>query len=195
MALQFTLNRDPAASAGFDCVVVGAFADKTLTPAGQAIDAASGGRLAALLERGDLSGRSGKAVLFGNFPSEVKADIDIALGFADDDHRLDDLGDGMEITDEVGEARHVDEVDLVVVPLDGQDGRAEADLAAYFERVVVALAGSTIDRPHSVRCTGGEEQVLDEHRLARPAVAYNGDVSNLIGWVLFQILFRSVAGI
>jgi leucyl aminopeptidase len=68
MALQFTLNRDPAASAGFDCVVVGAFADKTLTPAGQAIDAASGGRLAALLERGDLSGRSGKAVLLHDLP-------------------------------------------------------------------------------------------------------------------------------
>ena len=44
MALQFTLNRDPAASADFDCVVVGAFADKALTPAGQAIDAASGGQ-------------------------------------------------------------------------------------------------------------------------------------------------------
>ena len=68
MALQFTLNRDPAASAGFDCVVVGAFADKALTPAGQAIDAASGGRLAALLERGDLSGRSGKAVLLHDLP-------------------------------------------------------------------------------------------------------------------------------
>ena len=68
MALQFTLNRDPAASADFDCVVVGAFADKALTPAGQAIDAASGGRLTALLERGDLSGRSGKAVLLHDLP-------------------------------------------------------------------------------------------------------------------------------
>ncbi|MFO7338901.1 MAG: leucyl aminopeptidase, partial [Lysobacteraceae bacterium] len=54
MALQFTLNRDAAPAAAFDCVIAGAFADKTLTPAGQAIDEASGGRLRALLERGDL---------------------------------------------------------------------------------------------------------------------------------------------
>ena len=50
MALQFTLNREAAAAAAFDCVVVGAFADKSLTPAGQAVDEASGGRLRALLE-------------------------------------------------------------------------------------------------------------------------------------------------
>ncbi|WP_024870441.1 leucyl aminopeptidase [Pseudoxanthomonas suwonensis] len=68
MALQFTLNREAAAAAAFDCVVVGAFADKTLTPAGQAIDAASGGRLRALLERGDLSGRTGRTLVLHDLP-------------------------------------------------------------------------------------------------------------------------------
>ncbi|KAF1689740.1 leucyl aminopeptidase [Pseudoxanthomonas koreensis] len=68
MALQFTLNREAAAAAAFDCVVVGAFADKTLTPAGQAIDEASGGRLRALLERGDLSGRTGRTLLLHDLP-------------------------------------------------------------------------------------------------------------------------------
>ncbi|AKC87249.1 leucyl aminopeptidase [Pseudoxanthomonas suwonensis] len=68
MALQFTLNREAAAAAAFDCVVVGAYADKTLTPAGQAIDEASGGRLRALLERGDLSGRTGRSLLLHDLP-------------------------------------------------------------------------------------------------------------------------------
>jgi len=68
MALQFALNREPAAAAALDCVVVGAFADKTLTPAGQAIDAASGGRLGALLERGDLSGRTGRSLVLHDLP-------------------------------------------------------------------------------------------------------------------------------
>jgi len=63
MALQFTLNREAAAAAATDCVVIGAFADKTLTPAGQAIDEASGGRLRALLERGDLNGRTGSSLV------------------------------------------------------------------------------------------------------------------------------------
>jgi len=68
MALQFTLNREAAAAAAFDCVVVGAFADKTLTPAGQAVDEASGGRLRALLDRGDLSGRTGRSLLLHDLP-------------------------------------------------------------------------------------------------------------------------------
>ncbi|KAF1697823.1 leucyl aminopeptidase [Pseudoxanthomonas jiangsuensis] len=68
MALQFTLNREAAAAAAFDCVVVGAYADKALTPAGQAIDDASGGRLRALLERGDLSGRTGRSLLLHDLP-------------------------------------------------------------------------------------------------------------------------------
>lgn len=68
MTLEFTLNHDAPASAGFDCVVVGAFGDKTLTPAAQAIDAASGGRLAALVARGDISGKTGKTALLHDLP-------------------------------------------------------------------------------------------------------------------------------
>ena len=71
MALQFTLNRDAAPAAAFDCVVVGAYADRTLTPAGQAIDEASGGRLRALLERGDLSGRTGRSLVLHDLPGVV----------------------------------------------------------------------------------------------------------------------------
>lgn len=44
MALAFTLHTGPAADAATlasDCIVVGAFADKTLTATGQALDAAS----------------------------------------------------------------------------------------------------------------------------------------------------------
>ncbi|MFZ5636566.1 MAG: leucyl aminopeptidase [Pseudomonadota bacterium] len=71
MALEFTLHGAPAADApalATDCIVVGAFADKTLTASGQALDAASGGRIAALLERGDVSGKSGKITLLHDLP-------------------------------------------------------------------------------------------------------------------------------
>ncbi len=68
MTLEFTLNHDAPASAGFDCVVVGVYADKTLTPAAQAIDAASGGRLAALVARGDISGKTGRTALLHDLP-------------------------------------------------------------------------------------------------------------------------------
>lgn len=82
MALEFTLNHDAAASAAFDCIVVGAFADKSLTPAGKAIDAASGGRLAALLERGDVAGKTGKTALLPDLPG-VSAPRVLVVGLGD----------------------------------------------------------------------------------------------------------------
>ncbi|MFT3761054.1 MAG: leucyl aminopeptidase [Pseudoxanthomonas sp.] len=68
MSLQFTLNHDAPAAAAFDCIVVGAYADKSLTPAAQAIDTASGGKLGALLERGDVSGKTGKTAFLPDLP-------------------------------------------------------------------------------------------------------------------------------
>jgi leucyl aminopeptidase len=68
MTLEFSLNQDAPTTVASDCIVVGAFADATLTPAAQALDAASGGRLKALLERGDLSGKTGKIALLHDLP-------------------------------------------------------------------------------------------------------------------------------
>ena len=71
MALAFTLHAGPTADAATlttDCIVVGAYSDKTLTATGQALDAASGGRIAALIERGDISGKTGKTALLHDLP-------------------------------------------------------------------------------------------------------------------------------
>ena len=68
MSLEFTLNHDAPATAGFDCIVVGAFGDKTLSPAGRALDAASGGKLNALVQRGDVGGKTGKTTLLHDLP-------------------------------------------------------------------------------------------------------------------------------
>ncbi len=69
MALEFTLNQGNPAQAPLDCVVVGIHADKTLTPGAKAIDAASGGKLSALLERGDIGGKTGVTTLLHDLPS------------------------------------------------------------------------------------------------------------------------------
>lgn len=68
MALELELNRDAAATAETGCVVVGAYADNTLTPAAQALNIASGGRLTALIERGDISGKTGKVAMLHDLP-------------------------------------------------------------------------------------------------------------------------------
>jgi len=73
MTLEFSLNHAPAARVATDCVIVGLFADAlpaapALTPAAQALDAASGGQLAALAARGDLNGQPGKTTLIHDLP-------------------------------------------------------------------------------------------------------------------------------
>ena len=78
MALAFTLHTGPAADAATfdtDCIVVGAYADNTLTATGQTLDAASGGRIAALIERGDVSGKAGKTALLHDLSGVTAARV------------------------------------------------------------------------------------------------------------------------
>ncbi len=85
MALAFTLHTGAAADAATlvsDCIVVGAYADKTLTATGQALDAASGGRIAALIERGDVSGKTGKTALLHDLPG-ITATRVLVIGLGD----------------------------------------------------------------------------------------------------------------
>ncbi|MEO8364767.1 MAG: leucyl aminopeptidase [Pseudoxanthomonas sp.] len=82
MALEFTLNHDTPATAGFDCIVVGAFGDKTLSPAGRALDAASGGKLNVLVQRGDVGGKTGKTTLLHDLPG-VTAPRVLVIGLGD----------------------------------------------------------------------------------------------------------------
>ncbi|GAB6194981.1 leucyl aminopeptidase [Lysobacter xanthus] len=82
MALEFDLTSDAPASAAADCVIVGVFADKTLTDAASALDRTSGGRLSALIERGDVSGKTGKTALLHDLP-DVKAPRVLVVGLGD----------------------------------------------------------------------------------------------------------------
>lgn len=82
MALEFTLNPASPTSADVDCVVVGAFADLSLSPSAQALDTASGGRVAALARRGDLSGKTGAVTLLHDLPG-VTAPRVLVVGLGD----------------------------------------------------------------------------------------------------------------
>ena len=82
MSLEFRLNQTSPASATVDCVVVGAFADGTLTPAASALDSASNGRLQALIARGDVSGKTGKTALLHDLPG-ITAPRVLVIGLGD----------------------------------------------------------------------------------------------------------------
>ncbi len=82
MSLEFSLNQSAPAAAAVDCIVVGAHADGSLTPAATAIDAASGGKLQALVARGDISGKTGKTALLHDLPG-VAAPRVLVVGLGD----------------------------------------------------------------------------------------------------------------
>ena len=81
MSLELTLNSSAPASVATDCVIVGAFADG-LAPAAEAIDAATGGRLAALVSRGDVNGKTGSTALLHDLPG-VAAPRVLVIGLGD----------------------------------------------------------------------------------------------------------------
>ena len=63
MPLDFQLNLADPTTTDADCIVVGVYADGTLSPSAQAVDSATGGRLAGLVTRGDVSGKTGRTAL------------------------------------------------------------------------------------------------------------------------------------
>src|SRR5574338_224607 len=82
MSLEFALNATAPAAATVACVVVGAFGDGSLTPAALALDAASGGRIAALVESGDVSGKTGRTALLHDLAG-VAAPRVLVIGLGD----------------------------------------------------------------------------------------------------------------
>ena len=82
MTLEFSLNRDAPPTLSSDCLVVGVFADGPLSVAAAALDTASGGRLSALAQRGDLPGKPGRTTLLHDLPG-VTAPRVLAVGLGE----------------------------------------------------------------------------------------------------------------
>jgi leucyl aminopeptidase len=82
MSLEFSLNPSPAAVADVDCVVVGAYADGSLSAAAAALDAACGGKLQTLVTRGDVEGKTGKTALLHDLPG-ITAPRVLVVGLGD----------------------------------------------------------------------------------------------------------------
>ncbi|MBW8312260.1 MAG: leucyl aminopeptidase [Rhizobium sp.] len=82
MTLEFRLNRPDPTAADLDCVVVGLYADGSLAPSAKALDQASGGRIAALAKRGDLSGKTGRTAMLHDLAG-VKAPRVLVVGLGD----------------------------------------------------------------------------------------------------------------
>src|SRR3546814_15850529 len=82
MTLELAPSQSTPATATTDGVSVGVFAGKSRSPAARAVDGASGGRLQALVERGDVSGKTGRTALLHDLPG-VAAPRVLVVGLGD----------------------------------------------------------------------------------------------------------------
>ncbi len=82
MALTFSHTQNSPVTEPSDCVVIGAFNNKTFNAAGLAIDAASNGRLSTLAERGDISGKTGQTILLQDITGVTAARV-LVIGLGD----------------------------------------------------------------------------------------------------------------
>ena len=84
MALELSLNRTHPAEIDSDCVVIGLFADHALDGSAAELDLRGEGRLKALIESGDVSGKAGKTTLLHGLPG-VAATRVLVVGLGDRD--------------------------------------------------------------------------------------------------------------
>jgi hypothetical protein len=78
---------------------------------------------------------------------------------------VEDVEHPLDLGDEVGVARCVEQVDRDVVDEEGHDGGLDRDAALAFERERVGLGAAVVDAADLVDGTGGVEQPLGQARL------------------------------
>ncbi len=190
MSLEFALNQGNPASAQADCIVIGAYADKSFTPAGRAIDEASGGRLSTLAERGDLSGKTGATTLLHDL-SGIAAPRVLVVGLGDAakfnvPQYLKAAGDAARAlkTGPVASALFT----LSEVPVEGRDAAwnirsaaIAADHACY--RYVATLGEKNKRRSEtglkSLAVLGASEDALAQARAIAAGVQFARELGNL----------------
>ena len=82
MTLEFSLNQQAAQLIESDCIIVGIFADHSLTASGQALDEASNGRIGELAKHGDIDSKCGKTSILLDLPN-VKSRRVLVVGLGE----------------------------------------------------------------------------------------------------------------
>ena len=111
-------------------------------------------------------------------PDARRADLDAHHAAEDEEGAFDhpERGTGFALKARI--ARDVDQVQLAFVPLRVRERQGDRHLPLLLVVVPVGGRRARVDRAEPVRLTGLEEQCLDQRRLARPAMADDGDVAD-----------------
>ena len=195
MALEFDLNRDSPATAKVDCIVVGVFSnntpDNSLTGAAQALDGASGGRIGALLARGDVSGKTGRTALLHDLDG-VAAPRVLVIGLGEAGkfgvaQYLKAVGDAARAL-KTGPVEHA-LFTLADVPVEGRDGAwairqavIAADHACYrYNATLGEKNKKKVAEPglRKLSISGDDKTALAQGRAIAAGVAFARELGNL----------------
>ena len=125
-------------------------------------------------------------ILVGVAPDQLGAHLHAGHGIHHHDGGLADVQGGFDLADEVGEAGRVQDVDFVVVILDGDDGGGDGDLAPALLVLKIGDGRAVLDLALPRDGAGVEQERFGQGRLARTAVPDERDIADLVGSVLFH---------
>ena len=126
---------------------------------------------------------AGDAQLPGESPDPLGADLDSVDGVHHEHGEIDHAQGGVDVANEVGVARRVDEVDLVALPLERGVGQGERHPALGLLGVEVEHGVAIFDPAQTADGPSPVEQRLCQRRLPRPAVSHKRNIANLLGRV------------
>ncbi len=108
-------------------------------------------------------------------------DLGTCDGVHNEQRHFGGLHGGKRITDEVGMARSVKQVDLVVMVRNGRDGRAQGELAANLFLIVVKVGFAVVGGAHARRAARDVQHCLGERGFAGTILTHQHDVSDMFG--------------
>ncbi len=125
--------------------------------------------------------RTRQAALFGELPRDLGLHLDALDRRHDEQREVGGLDRGGDVADEVGVARCVEHVDLVVLDLERRERERHRDAAALLLGVEVTDRRAVLDPAQADDRPRVEEQGLGQRGLPRATVSDKGDVADLRG--------------
>jgi len=190
--MEYSISYEPLAQITLGCVVVGIFEPRRLTPSAAVLDQASGGFLTRLIKQGDLSGRTGQALILYDVPG-VRRVLVLGLGkedeFGDSQYRAA-IGKMVSVLSETGSGDAA--VALIELPVRGRSQYEKIRLASEaaaaaeyrFERLKSAPEAPgklTHIAWHISQPDGRESAALRDSRAINSGLKLTKDLANLPG--------------
>ena len=105
--------------------------------------------------------------------------LDTLCGVDHEDGEIDNAEGGMDISDEIGVAGGVDEVDLVPHPLEGCQCQAQRHVASVLLRIEIGDRVALLDGSQALDRAGAVQQGFSQRCLACAGMPNQGDVADL----------------